>query len=409
MIGFSILLFSFLWINENNNSNGIELLPVMGAALIILSSPSALINRSLLSNPVIVYIGLISYPLYLWHWPLLAFGKIIDTNLLAYKKMVMILLSFVLASLTFYGLEKPLRQQRPTAKLLIIYLTIMLFVMAIGILCQQKYIKARADIDNDMSKIQAAIREWDYPSALLKKNVFTVDQQTYYQVGTHQKSVLFVGDSNIEQYSARISALALEENGKNAIFATQESCLPMADPESDLDSPDICKSYVARAIQLSLARSDIDTVVFAGLWTLQLEDYRMTPELLKKNNDDFKKDVVKLMQAGKKVYIVLNIPVDEALNPYHLFERSYWGGFVVLHGGGIKKNDFVQYASPVVNPLREIANQTGATVIDPLDYLCSSNFCPAALEDGTPIYRNSKHLALRFVRDHMNYLDQTMR
>jgi peptidoglycan/LPS O-acetylase OafA/YrhL len=46
---------------------------VLGSALLIFAGPTALVNRLLLSNGIAVFVGLISYPLYLWHWPLLSF------------------------------------------------------------------------------------------------------------------------------------------------------------------------------------------------------------------------------------------------------------------------------------------------------------------------------------------------
>jgi len=54
------------------------LLPVLGAASCIAAGPSGVLNRYLLSNRLMVWIGLISYPLYLWHWPLLSYARIIE-------------------------------------------------------------------------------------------------------------------------------------------------------------------------------------------------------------------------------------------------------------------------------------------------------------------------------------------
>jgi len=57
------------------------LLPAGGAALIILAGPAAWVNRTILSNRLLVWIGLISFPLYLWHWPLLSFARIIEADI----------------------------------------------------------------------------------------------------------------------------------------------------------------------------------------------------------------------------------------------------------------------------------------------------------------------------------------
>lgn len=90
------------------------LLPVMGAVLIILAPNSAL-NRVLLSSRPMVLIGLVSYPLYLWHWPLLSYLAILRNgvpNVLEIWATVAV--AFVLAWLTFRFVEIPLRR-RPNA------------------------------------------------------------------------------------------------------------------------------------------------------------------------------------------------------------------------------------------------------------------------------------------------------
>ena len=54
------------------------MLPVGGTALLIVAGRRAWVNRAILSQPLVVWIGLISYPLYLWHWPLLSFARIVE-------------------------------------------------------------------------------------------------------------------------------------------------------------------------------------------------------------------------------------------------------------------------------------------------------------------------------------------
>jgi peptidoglycan/LPS O-acetylase OafA/YrhL len=79
-----------------------SLLPVLSAVLIIFSGPHAWVNKYLLSNKLVVWIGLISYPLYLWHWPLLAFLRIIESDVPSITmRGAAIGLSFILAAGTY--------------------------------------------------------------------------------------------------------------------------------------------------------------------------------------------------------------------------------------------------------------------------------------------------------------------
>jgi peptidoglycan/LPS O-acetylase OafA/YrhL len=86
------------------------LLPVLGAVLIIIS-PNSAVNRILLSSRPMVLIGLISYPLYLWHWPLLSYLSIMrngNPNLLEVWAAIMV--AIILSWLTFRFVEVPLRR-----------------------------------------------------------------------------------------------------------------------------------------------------------------------------------------------------------------------------------------------------------------------------------------------------------
>jgi peptidoglycan/LPS O-acetylase OafA/YrhL len=85
-------------------------LPVAGTMLLICSKES-LFNRRVLGNRMAVNVGLISYPLYLWHWPLLVFAQIYRSGvpLTNLQKVLILALGFALAWLTFKFVEKPIR------------------------------------------------------------------------------------------------------------------------------------------------------------------------------------------------------------------------------------------------------------------------------------------------------------
>jgi hypothetical protein len=86
------------------------LLPVGGAVLLIISGPRAWLNRALLSQPPIVFMGLISYPLYLWHWPLLSLAHILLGDIPPTPlRLALLAVSVVLAWGTYRMIERPIR------------------------------------------------------------------------------------------------------------------------------------------------------------------------------------------------------------------------------------------------------------------------------------------------------------
>ena len=84
--------------------------PTVGAALILFAGMQSNLNRVLLASRPLVAIGLISYPLYLWHWPLLSFARILESQTPGlWLRLFLVLSSFVLAWLTYRFVEKPIR------------------------------------------------------------------------------------------------------------------------------------------------------------------------------------------------------------------------------------------------------------------------------------------------------------
>jgi peptidoglycan/LPS O-acetylase OafA/YrhL len=111
IIGISLIVWSITQIDGNWAFPGVwAILPVMGAVLIIGAGQAAWVNRFVLSNRVAVWIGLISYPLYLWHWPLLSFARIIEGKIPHRgTRLVIIGASIIFAALTYLLIERPIR------------------------------------------------------------------------------------------------------------------------------------------------------------------------------------------------------------------------------------------------------------------------------------------------------------
>lgn len=109
--GISFLSLSILFINESMSFPGyIAIFPVLGTIMIIAAGVHSFINKKILSFRPLVFIGLISYPLYLWHWPILTFARIIHGGELSLSiSIVCLLASFTISFLTFFLIEKPIR------------------------------------------------------------------------------------------------------------------------------------------------------------------------------------------------------------------------------------------------------------------------------------------------------------
>jgi peptidoglycan/LPS O-acetylase OafA/YrhL len=91
------------------------LLPTIGTILIISAGSNSYINKNLLSNKKLVYIGLLSYPLYIWHWPLLSFARIFLSEVPPPSvRLGLLAIAFLFAALTYHYVERPIRFNKST-------------------------------------------------------------------------------------------------------------------------------------------------------------------------------------------------------------------------------------------------------------------------------------------------------
>lgn len=133
------------------------ILPTMGTFLLIAAGPRAWINRWLLSHPVLVWIGLISYPLYLWHWPLLSFAHIqASTPIPRTTRLALVALSVVLAWLTFVCIERPARRGR--GRTVAALIALMAAMGSVGV-----YTVTRNGFDNRFPAAIRAYASFSYP------------------------------------------------------------------------------------------------------------------------------------------------------------------------------------------------------------------------------------------------------
>jgi hypothetical protein len=134
-IGFIVLIYGLIRINRDLQFPGKwALIPVLGTACIVAAGPLAWLNTKILSNKVLVWFGLISYPLYLWHWPLLSFAWIVEASPPSVLvRLGLIVLSVALAWLTYRLIERPIRFGKHGGLKVCLLIVLMLILGGVGL------------------------------------------------------------------------------------------------------------------------------------------------------------------------------------------------------------------------------------------------------------------------------------
>jgi hypothetical protein len=170
-------------------------LPTLGAVLMIAAGMQAWLNRVVLSNKLLVWFGLISFPLYLWHWPLLSFARIVESEVPARNiRIAAVLLSVVLAWLTYKLIERPIRFGPHSKAKTIALLILMVIVGYVGYNAYKRDGLKFRDPTADKTYVAQTI-EQQFSDKCSRH--FDKINHCAERIKTGQSIVLLVGDSHV--------------------------------------------------------------------------------------------------------------------------------------------------------------------------------------------------------------------
>jgi peptidoglycan/LPS O-acetylase OafA/YrhL len=407
--GAALLVVTFVLLHGQRDFPGWwALLPVLGTALLISAGPAAWINRRLLSNRAMVYVGLISYPLYLWHWPLLSFARIVEGGEPpASLRWGLLAASLVLSVLTYELVEKKIRfARRPQLRRLSFpALAASMALLGVGgLLALRSHVDPQSASVPLVREISSASADWGYSGDRVVP-------------GDTRKAVLFFGDSHMQHYWPRIEKVVREHAAplRTVIFKTTGGCAPVPGIERRGQQ---CSRFVEEGLKLA-RRPEVETVVIAASWVgfvnrpdyYKVGDDAQTPlRMLAPESawvlKGLERELKSLTAAGKQVVLVLSSPRGAAFDPKSVIERDGMTVQVRQPLGRVARSELVQVTSPVDSRLIAIAAAAGASVIDPTEWLCSKAFCPAADESGRPLYKDGSHLRASVVRERFSAVDK---
>ncbi len=241
------------------------LLPTLGTALVIGAGDAAWLNRTVLARGALGFVGRISYPLYLWHWPLLAFLRILEGETPpASHRFAAIGASVMLAALTYRWIEQPIRRGPRRRGVVLALVAAMLLVGGAG----------HAIHDRDglpLRAVQRAAPRFDtmgYVSSPGCEAAHPLADRCYATPTTYPETLLVFGDSHAEVLApALIAAATSGALGMNLLVITQPGCAPFAHTDT-LDAAGTpafnCRAAVYATLTEVLADPKITTVVLVA-------------------------------------------------------------------------------------------------------------------------------------------------
>ena len=261
------------------------LFPTVGTALVIAAGSEAWVNRCVLSNRALVWFGLVSFPLYLWHWPLLSFARIWEMQVPSPEKRILaVLLAISLAWLTYKFVEKPIRFGTVRSHVLI---TLSLFMGLIGFVGYASYkLNGFPDREIFIAKGGNRINANNIVNAHVTRDILQAcpiteevspEFRRYCIVHMNSGSrprVLLWGDSHAMAWSPLFKTIA-KQNKKELYVVAESGCPPIVGiRRTDVGSTGSCTNVATNQTILdSIIKLKPDLVVLAARWSLYAHGY----------------------------------------------------------------------------------------------------------------------------------------
>ncbi len=388
------------------------MLPVLGAILIIAAGARAWINRVVLSNRVMVWFGLISFPLYLWHWPLLSFARIMSGRDLSDRaRVAAVLAAIVLAWLTYWLVERPVRSGGNQIMKVIILFVLMVTVGSAGY-CVIEWggFPSRAFQEKFDAFTASIIRSERERECFELPGVGSDHGKWFCDLG--EKSIapkyFMYGDSHALSLLPALEKFSRDTHS-NALFSGMSSCPPLLgvellQSESGKAKHD-CQKFNEQVFQY-VKQTHISSVVLVGRWTYYTvgttkpdEHAYISVDVTKEASQDSSRDafrhglrttIAKYKDIGVHVLIVKDNP-QQRYAPVDVAKRHMLSGEEVDRFS-VHANEHSLNQAWVAKAFDEIRD-SGASILDLDDILCRDQRCPLMVNDKF-IYFDDDHLSI---------------
>ena len=379
-IALTLLLFGTLRFDDATAFPGTAaLIPVLGTAMALAAVHSWPSPLNAVGNlRVVQWLGEISYPLYLWHWPVLVIPAVyLGRGLHIYERVICIALTLLLADLTHRYIEDPLRHKEVAPKIIIrSAIAATLFALLIG--------SAIYATSNDRISI-APGSSYSLSEIMKKPQVYLDDCHvnngettspdcTYGNRSSNRKIVLF-GDSHAAQWFPALEKLATE-NGFALISLTKSACPGPAVKKVDTGEYKNSDCFTWRDYAFKRIKDlKPEAVIVSGFQHFELPaGYSSRSQWWREGE---LKTLAGLRGSSSHIIYMADTPHPKRDIPS------------CLAAGKLSRCDTTEKSQPIFAP--------GYQKIDPTPWLCT-RLCPAII-GRTVVYRDSSHLTVAMSRE----------
>jgi len=318
LIGFILIFGSFfIFDNETFHPSLWTLIPALGVVLILWFYSSGNLILRLLTNRAVVWIGLISYSLYLWHYPIFSFanytGIFFDKN---FEKIILIIFTFIISLTSYFLVEQPFRKSLSFKKLisLIIIITTIIAIYCIITIKMDGFSK-RLKVKNSQDKNTFLYLEKDGKPCFNRICNF----------GLKKKKIILLGDSHLGSLAYDLQNKT--KNDYSFLSITSQGYFHLRNVDQiNKHSKKVNQNYIKRRNEIDkiLKQSKDNIIILGGVTSLYFFNKRIEKRSLhwdylfvSKNSKRHDPEVIKksfldlILSLAKENKVILLYPIPE--------------------------------------------------------------------------------------------------
>lgn len=412
LLGLGLIAYSVFKFTDQTIFPGVKALyPCLGAALIIHadSNGRTYVGKILSFGPLLA-IGLISYSLYLWHWPLIVLAKYYAIRpLFAIEKMALLGISLLIATFSWRYIERPFRGKSGILSRKWLFgaagLTMAGFV-CIGLIghIEKGFPGRLPESAVEMAEAWFKIRKFD--TDCIDVSLDRVDSGQTCKIGNPAGTASFIvwGDSHAFSMAEAID-MAAERSGRSGLLYAHSSCPPLIDVERFNSTERGCGEFNNATREWLEKNRNIRTVFLVARWAISAEGTRygtesgspvvFTPGGVKDNPRVLKAGLEKTLRflddLNIKAVFVNQVPeigwnVPSTLAREQLFDHS-------ATNLPPTRDAYQKRQYKVASIVYDLTRQYSFKIVDVAKVMCPQHNCLIE-KNGRSLYKDDDHLSV---------------